>query len=434
MSSPTGPPSATVTEVPRAGGEIAAAPDSAPGGIPGPTLACFAVLEAALLVLVVMVLTGRANLWFDEAWYLVSVPELHRLGLSSEFLRGLPGPAGPTYAVVHAVLEPLTGLRPMGVRLATIGMAGLTFLALGWAMRLRGVSYAFPKAVGLLAAPMAWGPIGTAMTEIPALFFFCASLPLLLLALGRAGRGAVGAPALGLAAGLACGASIAGRQYFLVAPLAALVLWRRDTWPVVVAYIAGSAAVAAPIFLAWGGLVPPNEARISGLSLAHGVLSYSYAGFVYCIYDARWLLRDWAPKLAVIAAAVAVNVAFGFLKLVPFLGAVQPYLSPVALTYYARAGCGVMLGFGLLFVVHLARMARERRDDRFFLFMCASSVLLLATPAKNAELFLGRYIMTALPLLVMIGAERGPDTYGKAARLALGCLGGAISLTAYLYQ
>ena len=78
-----------------------------------------------------------------------------------------PAP-GPLFAVVHALFEPMTGLKPPGVRLVNIGMAMLAVAALGSAIRSRGVAHAFPKALALIGAPMIWGPTGTAMTEIPA--------------------------------------------------------------------------------------------------------------------------------------------------------------------------------------------------------------------------------------------------------------------------
>lgn len=401
--------------------------------MPGPTRACFAVCVAGLAVLVGMILTTHAGLWFDEVWYLRSVPELQRLGLSREFLRGLPGPAGPLYAIVQAIFSPLTGLQEPGVRLVTIGLFVLMFLALGAAMRLRGIPYAIPKAMGFLAAPMAWGPIGTAITEMPSLLFFCLSLALLEAGLLHAERGGRGAFVFGALAGLSCGAAVAGRQYFLAIPLASLIVLRRATWPVVAAFIVGTAAVATPIFLAWGGLVPANKAHVSGMSIPHGVLSFSYGGFVYCLYDAGWLLRGWRSKLAVIALAVALNLAVGYLDLVPFLGVAVRYLPPAAIRPYALAGCGAMLGFGILFVIHLLRMAWERRHDAFFLFTSAATVALLAAPAKNTESFIGRYILTALPLLILIASERAPDTYAKAVRFALGCVAGAFSLVAYLH-
>lgn len=401
-------------------------------GVPGPTLACFAVLAVGVEVLVGMVLTSEPRLWYDEVWYLRVVDLLHRMGLTRAFLLALPGPAGPLHAIVHAAFEPLTGLEAPGVRLVTIGLALGTVAALAAAMKGRGISYAFPKALGLFGAPMAWGPIGTAMTEMPAIFFYCLSLALLVAAVNRAGPGRLGATALGALGGLACGAAIIGRQYFLFAPVIAPIVCRRGSWRVAIAYALGAAVIAAPVFLAWGDIVPPSKAGSSGFSFRNGALSLAYSGLAYTIYDATWLRSGWGRKLAVIAAVTALNLAFGFLALVPFLGSVYR-LPPRVLEYYARAGCGLMMGFGLLFAADLAVAAWRRRDDRFFLLLAATAAVLIAAPAKNTEMFAGRYVITALPLLIFLAAERAPDTYGKAARLALGCAAGARSMHAYLH-
>ena len=64
--------------------------------------------------------------------------------------------------------------------------------------------------------------------------------------------------------------------------------------------------------------------------------------------------------------------------------------------------------------------------------MCLASVLLLAGSVKVNHIFASRYIATALPMVVIIGTERAPDTYGKAALLALGCAGGMLSLASDL--
>jgi hypothetical protein len=410
--------------------------EAAAGGlrdVPGATWACFAVCVVGYLALIAMVLTSKNDLWWDEVWYLRSVPELHRLGLSVEWIRGLPGPSGPLFALVHALLEPLTGLRSPGIRLATIGITALTVVALAAALKARRVPHAFPKAAGLLAVPMLYGAIGTAMTEMPAALFFCASLAALFAAAYRAERGDRSAYPLAILAGVACGVAITGRQHYLMAPLASVALWRRRTWKVALIYGALGVGVPAPVFFIWDGLVPPfMQAEESGLSLAHGLSAISYAGVIYCLYDVGWLLRRPVAVALVVAACIALNVATGTLDHVPFLRVAMRNLSPTALHYYGLVASGVMLGFGLAFLLHLAGMAFERRGDAVDLFLCVASAILLAAPAKIVHMFAGRYIATSIPLLLILGTERSPDTYGKAARLALGCLGGLISLRVYL--
>jgi 4-amino-4-deoxy-L-arabinose transferase-like glycosyltransferase len=405
-------------------------------GVGGPTRAtwaCFAVCAAGFLGLMALVLLSPAGLWRDEIWYLPSVAELHRLGLSRAWLHGLPGPAGPLYAVVHAGLEPLTHLRPLGIRFATAGLTVLTVLALGVAMRLRGIPSPFLRAPALIAAPVLAVSIGTAMTEMPALLFFCASLAALLAALGRAERARPGAIVLAALAGLCCGVAITGRQQYLIALFAAVVLWRRATWRVPAVYLLLALAVPAPMFLEWRGLVPPLTRFVGeGISIVHGLLAFCYAGLIYCLYDVSWLARRRLLNAALIALAIGLNVSLGLLTRLPFHDLAHHYLPPGVRPYYGLVGCGAMLGFGIIFLGLLIHLVWERRDDPFLVFLCLASVLLLAGSAKTNHIFASRYIATALPMMVIIGTERAPDTYGKAARLALGCVGGMLSLASDL--
>jgi hypothetical protein len=404
-------------------------------GISPQTWACFGVCVAGLVTILAMDLITRKPLWKDEAWYLSSVPELLRLGFSPEFLRSLPGPAGPLFAVVHSLFKPLTSLDQPGVRLVTIALSVLTFLALGEAMKRRGVAHAWLKAPALMAAPMMFGPIGTAITEIPAALFFCSGLALLLEALNREARTARGDVPLAILAGVCLAIAISGRQQYLIAALGAVLLLRPGFWRVGVIYAVVALGLAAPLFLIWGGISPPKTAYVgSGLSVAHGLLSFSYAGFVYCLYDAGWLRKNLAINIALVMLTITLNVAFGFLNHLPFQQLAVRYLPPVIRQYYGLVGCGAMLGFGAMFLALLARVAWQGRHDRALLYLCVIAVLMLGAPAKITHMFSGRYIASALPILVMLAAERAPDTYFKAGRLALGCLLGAFSLAAILYQ
>jgi hypothetical protein len=417
--------------------EAASGPGQLREDVPGATWACAVICATSLAIAVGMVLTSNHRLWYDEYVYLESVPELHRLGLTAEWLNGIPGAAGPLYALVHAVLEPLTGLRAPAIRLATVGMTLLTIAALGAAMRARRIPHAYPKALGLLAFPMLYGTIGTAMTEMPAALFFCVSQALLFAAVDRAERGARGSVALGALAGLACALAVAGRQHYLTGPIAALLMMRRAIWRPALAYTVVAIGLPTPMFLLWGGLVPPVFAaqhQEGGISLAHGLMALSYGGVCYCLVDIAWILRHWGVTAAVIALTTAVNVATGMLDHTPMRMTAVRLLSPTALHYYGLVASGAMLGFGVAFLVHLARIAWRRRDDAVELYLATATAMLLAAPAKILHLFSGRYIATALPLLLILGTERAPDTYGKALRFAIGCLAGLVSLHGYLNQ
>ncbi len=410
-------------------GSIAERP---PQGPPGATWACFAVSVAGYLALVAYMLAVNPPLWWDEAWYLEYVPLLHRHGLSAAWLRSISGPAGPLIGVVQAVFEPLTGLRAPGVRLVSIGLTALSVLALAAALKARRVPYALPKAAGLLAVPILYGPIGSAMTEMPAVFFFCVALALLFPALERAERGDRSAYPLAALAGLACGVATTGRQPYLVATVAAVALLGRSTWKVGVIYAICGLILPAPMFLTWGGLVPPEtQGGETGLSVANCLVAFAYGGVLYSLFDVGWIVRRPLAFGAIVAATTVANLVTGFAEHYPLHVTASRNLSPAMLHIYGLVTSGVMLGFGVAFIAELVRFARQRIDDPADRYLAAATALLLFSTIKNARMFPGRYIATAVPMLLIIGVGRAPDTYGKALRLAVGCVLGMISLRAY---
>ena len=340
---------------------------------------------------------------------------------------------GPLFTVLHALFEPLTGLKLPGVRLVNLGFSFLAIAALGLAIRSRGVPHAFPKALALIAAPMIWGPIGTAMTEMPALAFFCTALALLFAALDRAGRGSSSAYPLAALAGLACAVAITGRQQFLMVPIASVVLWRRSTWRVGLIFALIAAGLPTPIFLAWGGLVPPAERRFeAGLSIAHGLTAFSFAGIIYCLYDVGWLIRRWKVVAAIVALTTAANVATGAITQHPFHMIAMKYLSPTALHYYALTTSGdhARLRPRVLRPAGAVRLGSPRRPGRAVRLHHGGG------PARGLDQdcpHVRRPLHRDVDPPARAPRHRAPpDTYGKALRLALGCLGGALSLRAYL--
>jgi hypothetical protein len=406
----------------------------------GPTpeaLGGFAVNLASFLVVVALIVAWPAPLWHDEHWYLQSVEALGRQGLGASFLRGLPGPAGPLYAVVHAACAPLTGLRPVGVRLVNAVLFLLTALALAATLRLRRVAFPVVRASHLMAAPVLYGALGTALTEVPAMLFFYAHLPLLLVAVARARSGRPGGIGLAVVAGLVCGVSILGRQQFLAALAAApvLALGSTRTWPVLVAYAAAAVALPAVVFAIWGGIVPPGTAWVGGgVSPRNGALALSYAGVVYALYDVRGIVRHRVEFALIVVGAMAVNLALGLVTLIPMKTLAELCLPAWAVPAYARAACGAMLGFGAAFLAHLGRLAAARKGDSDYLYLCAALVLILSTCLKVTHMFSGRYVAPVVPLLVLVAAEGTADSYGKVARMALGCLVGLLVLATYFYN
>ena len=191
-------------------------------------------------------------------------------------------------------------------------------------------------------------------------------------------------------------------------------------------------ALPAPVFAVWGGLVPPVERRFeAGLSVVHALTAFSFAGVIYCLYDVGWLLRRWKAVAAAVCVTTAANLATGAVEQHPFHMIAMKYLSTTGLHYYATATSGVMLGFGVAFVLLLAvRLGPSRRPGGpLRLRGDGGAARGLDQDRPHVRRPLHHRVHAAAPAL---GAERAPDTYGKALRLAVGCIGGALSLLAYL--
>lgn len=384
-------------------------------------LACF----AAILAMIVVQARSRPP-EEDETWYLETVPQFHQLGLSTAFLRALPGPAGPLYTWVHAAFEPLTGLQPVGVRLVTAGLAAGTVLWLAAMLVLRGEPFARWRAWQMMAIPFVVSVTARAFTEMPAMFFFYAQLTVLMLLLRRAAACPGQAVGLAILAGLLLGLAILGRQQFLIALVLAplLTIGRREAWPALAVYLITSAILPLIVFRAWGGLIPPKTQYVqSGLVLGNGLLALGYAAIAYGIFDTSWITRRNLLVLALILVGGAVlnvglDVQTAGVLVRPGRRFIEALVSPSMAAIYYKLVRGLLLGTCVAFLVRLAVLAvRYRRDPEMLLFLLLI-VLLPLSSVRVTHTFTPRYSVPILPLILLLTCETAMDTTGRAGRLA----------------
>jgi hypothetical protein len=402
--------------------------------VPMPVWLCFGVSLLAFGALCALVVLRTTRFWYDESWYLASVESMRRHGgLSVDFLRSLPGPAGPLYTWVHALLAPITKLKPLPTRFATIFMFVLTLVALSWAGRASGLRLAPLRVPQLLGAPMLYGTIGTALTEVPALLAFSMHVCILLIAVRWSERNRTIAIGLGLLSGLCCGLAITGRQTFLPALGALPVLgWRnRATWWPLVVCAVSALVLPALVFAAWGGLTPPKIAIVDkGFSIANLFMAFAYAGLVYAVFDASWIAGRARLYGAIVLTGLVMNLAFGLIIQVPLSGSVGRWLSPSGMSAYGRFSGGLFLGWGLVFMTKLVRVLREPNSLQRYLVL--ASILILSSALGVNIPYGGRYIAGSLPLLLLVALHRAPDTKWKAVRLAVAAVVGLVSLNNFI--
>ena len=73
-----------------------------------------------LFVLLIFTFFQSKPPFWDEAYYLENITNLNKTGFSKQYLINYKGPAGPTYAIIHYLLQPITKLSVPLVRIVNI--------------------------------------------------------------------------------------------------------------------------------------------------------------------------------------------------------------------------------------------------------------------------------------------------------------------------
>ena len=392
------------------------------------------ILVVALLALVTAIALSPREHVFDEGYYIRYVDLLHRHGLSMGLLELLPGATGPLYGVVNFAIEPLTGLDPVRMRLATFALLLVAIALVAVGLNLLEISEPWLAAAAMLVVPMTWVQAGIALTGTPTLVFVAANLVMQLRGLAALDRGAAPMPWF-IGAGALLGIEIAGRQttsVLAVTPLLLPLIDRRLLAPVLV-QAAIAALMALPLLIAWGGPVPPLDDTEAGLAPENALLSLGYllVGFLLLAKPPHWLLR-WPCLLSGIVL-VGLNAWLEIAVVFPLASIADNLLSEPQMWAYGIV-CGALLMWaGGAFLAWIAGETwRNRRDARQVLVLAGLVALSLA-PALIGNQFSSRYTAMALPYLVLAtAAHREP---GMAANLkaALGCAFGLAALLSYYW-
>ena len=393
-------------------------------------LTCLALGAGGLLALLTMILSGPRHLVYDEVFHLTTAKVLLRTGLSREFLMGTPWSApGPLYALVQGVFSPLTGLRPPGIRLVNFACVLGILALLARTLHTRGVSAPVNVALGILAAIMGWIVFGIALTEAPAML--CAAGGILLTALWlREEARPLRRDLLAVGAGLLLGASVAGRQVFLAALPATVLLARRGALRPVVLQLAASALLPGALFLLWGGLAPA-EMRFAtrGFRLSNALLAYAYSGVTTLLLAPRFfsgLRLRWMTIFP--AVSVASNLVFGFYERIPLKFLLEKHLSPMLVTPITRLWGGALIALAVLFIAATLGNLWARREDRLLLFTGMATLLLAMTPVKITHVWDVRYVSIVLPYLVVALGGWVTNNFFRAFRLVFGMVLAALFL------
>jgi hypothetical protein len=411
-------------------------------------MASWTVIIVGFIVLIVIVIGSPSHPVYDEDYYLATVDVLEHNGLSVAFLREFPGPAGPTFTVVFALVSSTFGLGLPWLRLVNVGlMAGSAVLLYGTfrAKVERRSQFKTPPALvagTLTVLPTIGVSAGMTLTEMPALFFVSAFLFAAARIDPDAEPHAAGIMSA-VASGFALGAAVLGRQnYLLILPcLALLTDWhngapRRGATLVLVLIFISAVVTVAPVFMLWGGLVPPAIARVGrGLSVWHGILGAGYAGIIVAliapdVYRPLISRSSWPLAILFLAIGLAFFVGAPTRPMSSVVSLFGPMISQTSETGFTFLICLSAVAFLAAMALHL----RSRWDDRLVRF-CGCVVLAeLLSNMKITHQFSSRYVAVSLPFLIASFAGSIRMSWHFPIRLAICACVSLASLVSYLYE
>jgi 4-amino-4-deoxy-L-arabinose transferase-like glycosyltransferase len=381
----------------------------------------------------------------DEPLFLPNVHLLDQYGLSRTFLLNIDNQApGPLYQFVHYILRPITHLQTPGIRLVNTFMLLMIIVlltAIIRKMQRRVKKNVWLPALHILAVPMVWQLSGMALTEIPSMLFATLSIWLLQLAPDYTRKRWWFGILLSLLAGFSLGLAILGHVTFLVIVPAAMLLLLQTTgdrkrWTIVGLYIGVALLCCVPVFVIWGGLIPPKQAVISegGVVVWHGILALAIGALIVLIVAPAWFIYNRLILLILVLLYIILlpfNYYWLHYEYVPFHEALKKTIPAAILQIYSYLTTPLLLTLALYFLYSTFLQWMERRTAPFFLFILLSLLLMLITGFKVTHSFSSRYVAQAAPLFIIVLAPYIVVGKWQLIRFAAGMIIGLLSLEMY---
>jgi hypothetical protein len=400
-----------------------------------PKHATASVLLLSFFAMLGMVAKSPDKFLYDEPYFANYVLLLRQDGFTPKFLNALNAAPGPLCAVVQTIFDPVTHLRPVGMRFVNVFLLVLLVLVLTSWLKSEGEHY-WIAGLSVLVVPMTWVVSGMALSEISAMLFVTLSLYLQLRGLGvleQASRKSLWF----LGAGICLGVAIWGRQpYLLLAgvPVLIALVDRRVRTPAMIFFCA-AAALSIPLFVIWRGLVPPAMQSLHpSLTVVHGLLSFGYAGFCFFLLAPR---HRWMPAkiiIALLALTTVVNASLGAYAIFPVRSLFQRFLPPTLMPAYGELAGSLFLGLGAVFLATLLRMTWTERHDTHRLTIHAGLLCICAAPLLDPHQYSSRYTAMCLPYLILTAQPWRQWKLDTAVTAAVGCGIGFISLYGYFFS
>lgn len=405
------------------------------------------LLAGGIIALIAVQLVFQKPPFGDEKIYLGNVALLHQYGFGKEYLVQLEGSAGPLYSMVHFLFEPVTHLQSPAVRWVNVMLLiGVIFFLY---RTLRIIHFSNRQfALYIMAVPITYTLSGIAFTEMPALFFFCAAVYLVIKSMWQNDRRIKQVIQL-IAGGCCMGLAIIGRQPMLLTLAAFPFLFiQKDNYtkgiPLLILTLVVSLALPFYVFSVWNGFVPVIESRLYQ-ELTNRGRSFLLPSFLLCLFYlavGMWLIAPrfyYMPaKRKIVIGMVAffiivaiINFIFRWIELLPLTALMERTFS-AGITQAIANLCGSAVIFsGLLFLVCLYRQAKQLQFRKEIMFSSAVIVLIAVACIKITWGFSSRYPGQAMPALILLaGFFYRPSAY-NILRIVLGMIIGLVSVAFY---
>lgn len=386
----------------------------------------------ALCILLVLILVFSGNGFkFDEPYYLSNVDLLKQYGFSRYFIIHLQGPAGPTYAVLHYLLSPLTGLKVIPVRLVNFCLLIFTMDLLN---RILKRACQPLTSLGMLSIPMTFVCAGMALTEVPALFFLVLSIYLLQGSIQKQNIFLLIAGALSYSFG------ILGRQpYLLLLPVFILFAFYRFSFRsigLLIIFLLISLILPVYCFCLWHGLIPQTGrvAEEGGFVYTHFFLSCGYCFLAFLFTTPTFIIPPkrigYFTLILVLLGLIGISVYFN-LHYAVMDTLTEKILPSRFLPRFLNLCFGLLLFMSFYFILNCIYRFFESYKTSILLVSFLSLFILLLSTITITHQFSSRYVFQLSPFIIIVGARYNKtDLYSNILRI-LGVLLGVSSLVSY---
>ena len=394
-------------------------------------------LYGALIVVVTILIgmvagSGQAFL-YDERLFMPTLSLFRQYGISWQFLLKLRVAPGPLYAIIHTVFAPLTSLQAPEIRFVSVFFLAVTGISL--AAILEQLEHISCRKCGilLLGLPPIYVIFGMALSGSYSMAFCTIAVAFSIYAFEHDG---IKGWSVSVLAGICWALTLLGRQSYLPATLALLILAVRDhkLWLKVSGVVLVGIVPITVLFFVWGGFTPPEVSYISkGFKLDHFIYALASAGIFSLILSPRWLLMG-KKCIFFAAGGILLNIISPFAHFTPMETLVSNVLNgESAMRLYGRITGSIFVGIAVVTLFGVLLRAWERRGEKYYLYCTTATLGILLTTVKITCQFSSRYAIMAAPFIIVMAAPYIKFNRPLTFRVIGGALVGLLALSGYLF-